>query len=730
MESVVSFTDSNAMTIRRLSLSFGIYIFGLNGIGKEWKDWDQVRTVWFEAGMTLEKIFKSYLAEQRDLPKRLREIKEEKVSNGRKVKVLVVEIVSEGNWNTGLNSNDQETGKIGLKLERVLPIDLLSRAFEMELAESLSIEEVKLWESIREIGKENGAIGILDDEMRRVLKVVGLGLSSQDQVAEVAKPSVSLLADGSPSLDRRPSFVHQSSTSSIGTKRYSGRYDGQRRITPDWSTFTKQGFGESEGSLQTGEFGLVEREIKRRPSNRDRTLKKNQMKEKSNLISKRENISKIMKIQSIEIEEEFLDFYLLTLISPSFPSFIISSLDTKLFQNSENSNLLIAETFIPFAPLVPEPSLNSNLLSPISSILSTSKSFSSTTESTKKRNFLTRRISSLFSRDLADRAKLAGATSVSSTPLPETIVEVKTPEGSPTRSLIKLPIVEQVRTIEEVEEKSKVGSDTLVGVGSILVAGAGISLGLVGISKVEHAIPSIEVAESETKKEPEEEVQSIPIVEEPIVETVEAEEAPERAPESVEPVTEVSKQPEVIQEEEKVIDSPEPIQEKYETILAAAPLALPVLASVPAMAEEEVPSVIEPVPVEKMEPVIEKEIEVEPVQAAAVLEEPIVEQAHVEAPIVEEPVVEEPVVEPAEPVVEKVEATLPEPVEPESLLDRSSPVPAVMEEVMVKSPTKEEKGKGREVLPVEDEVVIPTITESNGVEKLGEFADVGRGAHD
>lgn len=387
MTSILSYTDSNAMTARKLCLSLGLYVFGLSGRefgGKAGEEgFGELYQLWKEAGTALEGCLRAYLAAQETLTKRLREVLDAPMGDGaRRVRAIKIELEYDAlpRAKAKVNVNDQATGKMatlsGASL-RASPSDLLLRALGVDTFDGLGSEELECWKGIRakwDAG-ERDPTAVLDDETRRVLQLVGLGYAAPASAAPLPSPSLIPVASNSTKASLPPV---RSSSIAPGTK--------ARKITPSWNEFATSGFASTNSPLVNKEFGRVKPTAPgaRRVSKPglsvpvDRTVEGGR--------------TSIVAMRFIEIEAEFLDVYLDTLVDPgcdTWPSLFISLLRPSLAAEGRVDYLLVTQrppTLVASIPVVQR--LGGEAASVTTSTTGTRAA--SMTESTRRKGFFGR----------------------------------------------------------------------------------------------------------------------------------------------------------------------------------------------------------------------------------------------------------------------------------------------------------------------------------------------------
>ncbi|GAA5864799.1 hypothetical protein JCM1840_004908 [Sporobolomyces johnsonii] len=476
LQSVSAFAEQNAMPSRKLCRSIGIYLFGLTWPEKRWDGGlDELYTTWRRAGDALEGCLKAFLWEQKDLPPRLAELVEdypqwvERARSGagdggmgRKIRVVKVEVESTGERKKAgeVAVNDQETGYLvgggtdEKPLARRAPVEILLAAFESVEAEGAgeADEGRRMWRVICKKGKEDGAKSVLDEETVRVLEL--LGLASAKNTTSIDEPASNTLRR------RRRSFLEASTgplyslSEETSTPRGSPTYTSfpnksannilsspRRIVTPNWNDFAATGFSNVQPFDAADEFGLFKPSKQSAPS-RSQTVAVRGSSRSSTTVAapKAKATSKIVSVSLFDLDEEFADVWLDTLVesrttlSPlaSWPSLVVvplrstllaqlSSLDPPLSQSASTSlehlHLLISEKPLPSTPTPVEAlSRQSSLQRALSSGAQprASKSDTGDTVLTLSPRRWSRRASAIFTR----REGSADSTSSTSTALP------------------------------------------------------------------------------------------------------------------------------------------------------------------------------------------------------------------------------------------------------------------------------------------------------------------------
>ena len=489
MQLVLAQTDLNAMTLRRLSRTFGIYLFGLAGKDSRYKSWEDFYKIWNEAGEALEGCLQWHLRGQVKLPLRLREIRDSK-ERGRKVKVVLVSIESQGDWKK--SSGSQSTSKLSGRPLRRTPVEALRVAFEATESTPGTTDEERealaVWTAIKDSTRRklDDPTSVLDDESRRIYKLLGF-------TTNVKTPSEPLAPLSSPALSSvRASPVVPSPAMSSPTLTIKNV-----ERTPTWTEFASGGFTTDE-PFEGKEFGFVkptERPksksvgSKSARSNSTKSLKKMDYSPRSSPRSTvvsplppaapplvPQPFSTILSIRIVEVDEEFPDFYSDSLgdgLCNSWPSFLISELSSSIVATlpSKINYILLSDNLIPFR----NPSSSTTPLSPITSAKTTSsaKSFVSTSESTKRRFFSSARMSGIFTSSLANKAKSAAA--LKPPPLPPQTSATPPRPVRPVGELIKLestPKREYITEFEGPPSSPSTKAPALMAVAAVAGAGA------------------------------------------------------------------------------------------------------------------------------------------------------------------------------------------------------------------------------------------------------------------
>ena len=506
MQLILAQTDRNAMTLRRLSRTFGIYLFGLAGKDKSYASWEEFYKIWNEAGEALEGCLKAYLRGQGMLPARLREIRDTN-EGGRKIKVILVELESQGEWKKASISGSASRGRS----ERRSPVEALRVAFEANEGTIGAGEEEReahaLWTAIKDSTRRklDDPTSVLDDESRRIYKLLNLRTDAPPIIITPFEPLAPLSSRGSPALSSvRASPVVPSPTLSSPTLTIKNV-----ERTPTWTEFASGGFT-TEEPFDGKEFGFVKPSERPKPKSagskrsvRSESAKSLKKMDYSPRSSPRSTVvsppplvpqpfSTVLSIRIIEVEEEFPDFYSDSLgdgICSSWPSFLISELNSSIVATVPNkiNYLLLSDNLIPFR--TSSTPLPSNPLSPVTpgnnKTTSSAKSFVSTSESTKRRFFSSGRMSGIFTSSLASKAK-AASKSQSPPPLPPQTTATPPRPVRPVGELIKLESTPKREYITEFEGPSS-SKPEVIAVGTAaagVVVGAGATAGLVKSSSI------------------------------------------------------------------------------------------------------------------------------------------------------------------------------------------------------------------------------------------------------
>lgn len=471
LEALTANSELNAMTARKLSRTIALYIFGLANPSKEWtgassssrkgSSFDELYVSWQEAGDVLEGVFKAYLRNQPSLPKRLKEVldgypgKSSADGTGRKVRVLRIEVQSQGDWRVKEGEegiNDQNNGLAKKLRGRRTPLEILSASMEGKKVETFAEEEEdteeeearREWSILVGESKIHGdPRELLSEETRRILELVGLAaLPSSTKIEPIITTALTPLNSSPtspPKWTRSNSEFNLSSSSSYlapmssyGNSRATSTYSTlstsvvttngtdptvktMRRITPSWADFSSSGFQET-----LDHFGLEAPITPLKPSpvitvksDNSRASKTSGMKRSKSVRlsdilppvdafdATRETITTILSVKIFEIDEEFSDVWLDTLVDPAcsnWPSFIIAdllpSLVTRLSLSSSTPSkpiekLLVIESLIPYKAYTP-------------SIASTSRSIPRSVSTSKGWN---KRVSGIFSSNLTGKVR-------------------------------------------------------------------------------------------------------------------------------------------------------------------------------------------------------------------------------------------------------------------------------------------------------------------------------------
>ncbi|SCV73174.1 BQ2448_7099 [Microbotryum intermedium] len=525
MQGVAAFTELNAMSAHRLSRQLGIYLFGLAPRGKSWTDWSDLYNSWKTAGNALEGCLRAYVRSQSDLPERLRELVEAyplpapRVMKSQLKSVIKVEIEAKAEmWSRvmAVEVNDQRTGLVvalgsggaqGLSaggIKRRDPVDILIDAFEAAQGQSLeSVEQgtKDVWKTIVDEGRKDGEpIGVLSDETRRVLELVGLArgsstllmLPSSDDsrpqhgrqrsyshgfgpIPPLPRSDFSTLSTQVSGSSPNRSVTHLSPSQLAGSPtRFSMRpstapQQAPRIVTPNWNDFASTGFSDT---VPANEFGLVDLSggdlndfglrskttggTKTGGKPKDNRLSMNQRTPTSPSSQPQGSPSasikptrSLLKLSLTQIEDDFADVWLETLADPgacaSWPSFLIAELKNDLITCLESTtpttttqidHLLIIEKLVELRPLLRATSSSSS-----ASIKGITRSVS-IAESTLSRRW--RRASQLFSGSGGGGGSASGrSTPTASSP----VHSPRQSRVSPGRAMAQQPetIVEQSR---------------------------------------------------------------------------------------------------------------------------------------------------------------------------------------------------------------------------------------------------------------------------------------------
>lgn len=491
LESLSANSELNAMTARKLSRTIALYIFGLANPNKEWNgasssnrkvnSFGELYSMWQEAGDVLEGVFKAYLRNQRSLPKRLKEVLDGYPNNnlvegkGRKVRVLRIELQSQGDWRVKEGEegiNDQSNGLAKKLRGRRSPVEILLASIEGRKLETFAEEEEedqgddeearREWSILVEECRISGdPKTILSEETRRILKLVGLAAlppslppsATINTIATTSLTPIDSSPTSPPKWTRSSSDFNLSSASSYatpmssyGTSRTTSTYStvsksedsklsdpsGKtlKRITPSWADFSTTGFEEAmnQFALEAPITPLKPSPLIIDNSNKSRSSTGSGMKrsksvrlseilssDKESVQPNKENaqprapLTTILSISIFEIDEEFSDVWLDTLIDPvcsNWPSFIISdllpSLVTRLSLSSSTPNkpiekLLIIESLVSHKAYTPSVASTTRL---IPRSVSTSKGWN-------------KRVSGIFSSNSGGRSRTTNGISSS-----------------------------------------------------------------------------------------------------------------------------------------------------------------------------------------------------------------------------------------------------------------------------------------------------------------------------
>lgn len=706
------------MAPRKLARMLGLYVFGLADSSRVWRSWEEVYEVWREAGEAMEGCFKAFLREQEDLPRRLEEIVEGYSGRERKVGVVRVELESQGEWRSGVN--DQRTGLKGgegNKVARRDPLEILRAAFEASekiLDDDDEMDEAKMaWKVVVRSEKEGrDPQVVLSHEVVRVLGLVSLDSLPPKPSTPTRRRSLSYgRSDLAPLSEepRRPTGDSPNSLSNFPNKSVGNLLAPKtRNVTPSWSDFASAGFGE-KAPFESNEFGLV---APRQESNVKRSQTVGAAGGRTKPVEQapraREPLTRIVRISTMEIDEEFMDVYLDTLVDPissSWPSFILSELSPSILSSlhSPISHLLITQLLIPFNTLARSPSALSTRSASIA-------------ESTASRSGWNRRMSGLFGGSLRGKKGMESR---------ESLVTFAGPTaGRKGRKEVAPPVPELKKMEEETREEGKIEggptSSAQKEIGEPVVQPTPV---VVEESEVATGTVAVGTVSSNHETEPSTSTGST-VVDEVKVDsaTLEVESTEVRMAESfelVDTVEQLAREPVLV--EEVVVEEPVVIERvEVEEPVVVAPLEV----EEPVVVEAAVDEVVQPVVVEEtfVEEAVIEEVEIaveeaiveetdaavekltlqdsealitpvpevrEPISAA-----PIVEDGPVVAsPIVQEPrlAVAEVNVEESQPVAEEVD------VQPESpslveisflvasaeVLEETAPAPVEAEGVVV-----------------------------------------------
>ncbi|GAA5911380.1 uncharacterized protein JCM6883_000075 [Sporobolomyces salmoneus] len=434
IQAVSSYSEVNAMTCRKLCRTIGYYLFRHDHKNDQEEGWEQLYSRWKESGEVVEGLVKAYLWEQKDLPPRLQElvvdypkyVERAKTGSGdggigaRNVRVLKVELESRGEgWKrVGEEDgkvNDQETGRLvggegtTSQFARRRPVDILLDALEGEVEQGEEGDALADWKVVREKGSDRGgARDVLDEEVVRVLDLLGLSESSTPTTTSddravsprrrvTSGPLSSLSEESSQANGISPTYSNFPNKSVSHLLPPTTR-DQKRIVTPSWNDFAQTGFLNGSTELNVSdEFGRFDSSTSsvaspvKRPPKREKT--------------------KILKVELItDVEEEFADFWLDTLVestttsSPvsAWPSIVIAPLHSTLSasmplvssSSTDRLYLLLTDKLLPLSnppsTLLAAPPLQRNL-----SRNSSKKGRSDETSSLNPRKW-TKRASSIF----------------------------------------------------------------------------------------------------------------------------------------------------------------------------------------------------------------------------------------------------------------------------------------------------------------------------------------------
>lgn len=422
------------MGARRLSLLLGAYVFGVLDTDARWADLYQR---WLDAGEAMEGTLKAYLRAQgvEGLPRRLREVvgswPKDGPSEARKVKVLKVEMVTRGDWReTGVNS--QATGLEGAdsRAKRRPPLVILAGALEADHHElAIDDDASAAWSALVRFGKGR-PLDVLSDETTRVLGLVGLA----DLPERAMSPQSTTSSTFTP---RRRSFSHDPtplsplsedgspSTSPYGaSRRFPNKSVGNLlppRPSSSWSEFAATGFGDDQSEL-----GLLPPKLLKAATVGPSAARLNKGLPRSpsegsvpslRPAERQRPTSTLTAISIVELDDEFQDYYLDTLVDAScdrWPSFVLSDLGPRTIAELRSLGLavdhvLVSESLVAFENALDEQPVLSRALS--------SRSTASLADSTMSQRW-NRRMSSLFTGSLASRARYAnGGSFISNDPI-------------------------------------------------------------------------------------------------------------------------------------------------------------------------------------------------------------------------------------------------------------------------------------------------------------------------
>lgn len=645
----------------------GLYVFGLADPGREWKSWEELYVAWQEAGDAMEGCFKAYLREQTDLPKRLAEIVEgyPAKEKARKIRVVRVELESQGDWTKDGRVNDQRTGLKGeerAKAGRRDPLEILEAAFEASeksLGNDGETDDARTaWHDIVRRAKDvRDPKVVLSDEVVRVLQLVSLDslpakpTTPTSPSTPTRRRSFSYGRAGLSPLSEEPR--HPSSGSPTSLSNFPNKSVGNllapkpRIVTPSWSDFATAGFGE-KAPFESNEFGLIAPKVE--------TVKRSQtvgpaagranLKPKSPVEEApraREALTKVLRILYVDLDEEFTDVYLDTLVDPtacgSWPSFIISDLCPSL-----PSHLLITQLLIPPKPLVRTPSaLSARSLS--------------IAESTTSRSRWNRRMSGLFTGSLTSKARLVGMGSQVSL---ATIATSSSPKKGRVPQIPEMPRMSEEEALGLGRAQVDVSQRTVAEKSGAGVAASAIALGALGTAA---AVSGHEAELSNATNST-------------LGDEVRLDSA---ATFEVNPIEVATATPESFE----LVDTPAPVEQLVEESVVEEPVVLEAV-TYPVVGEQALGVVEQAEPVVVEQPVVE-----EPVVVEAMVEEPQ-QVAEVVEPVIGEQVAAQEQVALAEAVVE--EAAVDEPIVSEPDVETAAEEVTPEEPVAIATPIIEDVG--------------------------------------